>query len=462
MKFLQLSTLLIVSLVLFSGCGGITPKPKEEVVVDTTLPVITLTKRGIITDMNSVAFEWKSIKNDARVEGIYVYKRSPEDENQKELKYYDTIKNRFKTHYVDNNVKPDTRYTYAFKAFSKDAEAKQSQSFDLNTLPVLQSVAWIHSISGMPRSTKIIWRPHSNQRVASYIIERKKLDDKEWNKLVELKGRLHAEYIDEDLDDNQVYMYRVKVKTFDNIISTPSEIVKAVTKPLPKGVSGLKATKNLPKKIKISWSDTTQKDFYRYRLYRSNDVDGKYELIAKLFNNNFTDEINEDGKAYFYRVSVVDKDGLESEYDQNTIMGMTLARPAAPTLLEAKYLGNMIEIAWKANDKRAKSFIVERKYKISWFEEDVQEFKGLKGTVFKDKNIKPDTTYTYVVYSVDVYGIKSKPSIEVSIKTPESNTFVAPKKQNVSTYKAQSVQTTSEKQPQEVIQPIENLDINEI
>ena len=462
MKFLQLSTLLTVSLILFSGCGGITPTPKEKVRVDTTLPVITLTKRGIITDMNSVAFEWKSIKNDSRIEGIYVYKRSPEDENQQELKYYDTIENRFKTHYVDNDVKPDTRYTYAFKVFSKDAEAKQSESYDLSTLPVLQSVSWIHSISGMPRSAKIIWRPHVSERVDSYIIERKALDDREWEKLAELKGRLHAEYIDEDLDDNQVYMYRVRVKTFDRIISTPSEIVKAVTKPLPKSVSYIQATKNLPRKIEISWQDTTQKDFYRYHLYRSDEVDGSYELIAKLFNNNFTDKIDEDAKAYFYRVSVVDKDGLESLYDKNTIMGKTLAKPATPTLLGAKYLGDRIEIRWKANDKRAKSFIVERKYKTSWFEENIQDFKGIKGEKFVDKHIKPDTTYSYIVYSIDSNGIKSQPSIEVSITTPESNTIVqAPKQQEV----IEDVEKLSPKKApehkEEIIEPIQNLQVSE-
>jgi len=461
MKFLHQSILWTVLLLILSGCGGLSPKPKGEVTLDSTLPVITLTQRGIITDMNSVAFEWKSIK-DARVEGIYVYKRSPEDENQQELQYYDTIENRFKTHYVDNNVKPDTRYTYAFKAFSKDAEAKQSKSYDLNTLPVLQSVAWIHSISGMPRSAKILWRPHINERVASYIVERRALEDKEWEVLATLQGRLNAEYIDEDLLDNHVYFYRIKVKTFDDIISTPSEIVKAVTKPLPKGVQHLKDTKNLPKEITISWMDTTQKDFYRYHLYRSDEVDGSYTLIAKLFNNHFTDTIDEDGKAYFYRVSVVDKDGLESEYDANTVMGMTLARPQTPTLVEAKLLGDAIAIGWKSDDPRVVSYTVERRYKTSWFKESVKEFKGITKRTFLDKDIQPDSTYTYRVYSVDKNGIVSEPSVEVSINTPESNTIIHAPKQ-----KAQAVQTTTKSmmhttQESDVITPVENLELNEL
>ncbi len=461
MKFLTLSILSTVSLLILSGCGGITPQPKEKVIIDSSLPVVTLTQKGIISDMNSVAFEWKSIK-DARVEGIYVYKRSPEDENQKELKFYDTIENRFKTHYVDNNVKPDTRYTYAFKAFSKDAEAKQSRSYDLNTLPVLQSVAWIHSVSGMPRSAKLLWRPHINERVESYIIERRALEAKEWEQLATLHGRLHAEYIDSDLDDNHVYLYRIRVKTFDNILSTPSEIVKAVTKPLPKTVTHITASKNLPKEIKISWVDTTQKDFYRYYLYRSDDVDGSYELIAKLFNNHYTDKIDEDGKAYFYRVSVVDKDGLESEYEKTTVMGMTLSRPQTPTLVEAKLLGNAIEIAWKDDDPRVVSYIVKRTYKTGWFDAKTKEFSGIKEHRFIDKDIHPDATYNYIVYSVDKNSIRSNPSVEVSIKTPESNEIIkAPKQQTKEVVNTKPEQPTNDDQA-DVITPVENLELNEI
>lgn len=461
MKLLHLSTLYTASMLILSGCATLTPTPEKKAQIDSSLPVVSLTKNGIITDMNSVAFEWKSIR-DPRVEGIYVYKRTPQDENQKIVKFYDTIENRFSTHYVDNDVQPDTKYTYAFKVFTKDAEGKQSRSFDLNTLPVLQSVSWIHSIGGMPRSAKIIWRPHINQRVESYIIERKSLEDKEWETLDRLKGRLNAEYIDKDLKDNHVYMYRVRVKTFDDIISTPSEIVKVVTKPLPKPVVGLKASKNLPKQIKLSWRDSTQKDFYRYHLYRAEDIDGNYELIAKLYNNNYVDKIDEDGKAYFYRVSVVDKDGLESEHDVNTIMGMTLPKPAAPVVVEAKLIGNSIEIVWSKVDPRSKSYIVVRKHKKGWFDETTKEFKNIRGNKFIDKNIEPDSTYSYVVYSVDKYNLVSKASIEVILKTPESNTLQeAPKmeEKHQEVQQAALVKQTSTKD--EVLAPMDDLNINE-
>ena len=71
MKLWTLSTFCAASLLVLSGCGGVTPKPKEEVVIDSTLPMVTLTKNGTVVDMKAIAFEWKSI-TDHRVKGIYI------------------------------------------------------------------------------------------------------------------------------------------------------------------------------------------------------------------------------------------------------------------------------------------------------------------------------------------------------------------------------------------------------
>lgn len=457
MKLWTLSTLCAASLLILSGCTS-TPTPKEEVKVDRTLPVVTLTQNGIIVDMKTVAFEWNSIK-DPRVEGIYVYKKTAAKEEQNTLAYYDTITSRFKTHYVDSKVAPDTQYTYSFKTYSKDAEGAENEPITVNTLPVLESVSWIHSITGMPRAAKIIWRPHVNNRVESYVIERKTLEDEEWKEIAKINGRLNAEYIDSDLNDNYVYMYRVKVLTYDGITSTPSQYVKVVTKALPETIKNIHATTNLPKKIQIDWDKSTQKDFALYYVYRANSIDGSYELIAKLHNNTFTDKIDEDTKSYFYRVSAVDTDGLESEHEKASIQGMSLAKPSAPGIVEAKLVGSTVEISWSKLDPRTKTFLVAKKQKKGWFKETSEEYEGITQQRFIDKNIEPNSTYRYIVYGVDSNGIKSDPSIEVKIQTPESTEVErAPKKAVV-----QEIQVSPKKdETQVIISPIENLDLNEI
>jgi len=450
MKLSILTTLLTASLLLLSGCVGSTPKPGDQEKIDKTLPMVSLTKNGIITDMKTVAFEWKSI-SDPRVNGIYIYKKSPKD---KELKYYDTVTTRYSTHYVDRNVEPGTEYAYAFRTFSEKSQGINSNVVKAKTLPVLQSVSWIHSIGGLPRIAKIIWRPHISERVDTYIVERKTLADDEWEEIAELSGRLNAEYIDEGLEDNRVYFYRIRVKTYDDILSTPSSVVRSVTKPLPQSIPEIFATKKLPKEIKITWPQTMQKDFNRYYLYRSDDMDGAYELIAKLYNNTFTDKVDEDGKHYFYRVAAVDKDGLESPHDAVTVMGMTLEKPAAPAIVEAKLSDNKIVLKWEKNDPRTVSYNIERRAKKGWFDEVVKEFKGIKKNSFVDNHIESDTLYKYRVYSVDKYGIVSKPSMEVEIKTPLPTTPAVQKETK------SAAPVSEEKNDATKVVPVEELDLN--
>jgi len=427
MKLCKIATSLTVLLLISSGCSTPTPAEPESAVIDKTLPVVTLTKNGAMVDMKSVAFEWNSIAN-PKVKGVYVYKKVPMKGAMSELKYFTTIESRYKTHYVDNSVEPDTRYSYAFQTFSADAQGQRSREVVVNTLPVLTSVSWIHSITGLPRAAKIIWRPHSNEKVKAYIMERKTLEDDSWKKIATIEGRLNAEYIDKHLHDNYVYMYRLRAVTYDGIISTPSEIVKVVTKALPQSIQNIKATTNIAHKITITWDASKQADFSRYYLYRSKELNGSYELIAKLYNNHFTDKISEDGQTYFYRVAAVDKDGLESISNTYSIQGMTLSRPKAPAIVEAKIIDDKVKLSWSKTDPRSVSYVVVKKQKKGWFKETTKEFKGIQANSFIDKNIEPDSTYTYVVKSVDTNALHSNESAAVKIITPESQEILpAPK-----------------------------------
>ena len=233
--------------------------------------------------------------------------------------------------------------------------------------------------------------------------------------------RYCAEYIDNDLEDKHVYKYRVRVLTYDGITSTPSQIVKVVTKALPKEVDHIVATRDLPKKIKIKWDETKTKDFSHYNLYRSSSVDSSYEVIAKLKNNYYIDKCNEDAKQYFYRVSVVDKDGLESKHKKKSIQGLTLSKPNAPTLKEVKYIDGKVSIFWSKVDPRTKSYILSRRYKKGWFDEIVEDFDGIKDQKFIDSQIESNQTYHYKVYAVDINGIKSEPSMEIEFKSKVVN-----------------------------------------
>lgn len=418
MRFYKLVTLCTASLLIISGCATNSPSPEEESLVDTSLPVVKLTKNGVYKDINAIAFEWNSI-TDERVKGIYIYKQTMKDPDSKE-EHFRTIDNRFVTHYVDSEVKPDTQYGYSFQTFSEKSQSPMSKKVYVTTLPILESVTWIQSINDLPRTAKIIWRPHTNKKVKAYIIERKTLEDANWKKIATVDGRLNAEYVDTDLKNNYLYKYRVRVLTYDNLTSAPSKVVQCVTKSIPFDVFSISASRDLPKRIEIKWQKSIAKDFAHYNLYRADTADGDFKLISNLTKNIYVDKIDEDGKQYFYRVSVVDKDGLESVFNKKSIQGITLVKPEAPVFIEAKLKDDKVFLSWKKGDPRVKQYIVTKRYRKTLFDEKNESFEGINKRKFVDKDLLPDTTYHYIVYGIDKYNVKSKPSVEVEIKTPKA------------------------------------------
>ena len=417
MKLSTLATLVSLSLILiFSGCG--TPRPNPDATIDSSLPKVELTANGIKKDMKSIALEWKAL-NDKRVKGIYVY-RIALDNNESGIDsdaYYNTIENRFSTHFLDTQIEPNSRYSYYFKTYSKSAEGLKSAKTVVRSNPILDSVTWIHALKDMPRSAKIIWRPHTNKIVNGYEIRRRTLEQKEWESIALLDGRLRAEYIDTGLADKHTYLYVIYALTYNNIVSKPSKEVQVTTKARPIEVRNIKATDNQPKKIVLTWQKSDLKDFLKYNIYRSETADGGYALIAQTKTNKYIDKIDEDGTRYFYRVSIVDKDALESNYELYSAQGVTAVKPNPPAVVEAKIVDNTIVLKWNKTDDRAKTYTVSKRYKKGMFEEVEEEFDGIRSLSYIDKKIQPNTTYYFKVYAVDKDNIRSEASIEVELVT---------------------------------------------
>lgn len=442
MKLWTLAISCAVSLLILSGCSEKVPVPKKEAVVDNTLPIVSLTKNGTIIDTNTIALEWGAI-DDQRVEGVYIYRVVLDGETKdkgNKSDYYDTVNSRFSTHYLDKKIEPGTRYSYYFKTYSANAESQKSQTTTITSLLPLESVVWINSRQSMPRSAKIIWRPHANEKVKAYIIQRRTLQESKWSDVATVDGRLSAEYIDKNLKDNFTYIYRIRVLTYDGIISKPSEEVTVITKELPAEITQVVASTELPKKIQINWKSSDAKDFLIYRVYRSPSINGTYESIADTKNNSFVDVIEEDGKEYFYRISVFDTDKLESINSNHTALGRTLIKPATPSLVDAKLVNGRVKISWVSSDTRAKSYTIEKKYSKSFLESSIEDFENIKGNEFADSEIEGGKTYYYKIFAIDANGIKSEPSIEVKFKVEETivNKTQNSKTQNNETKKTQN------------------------
>ncbi|QKF81669.1 fibronectin type III domain-containing protein [Halarcobacter ebronensis] len=413
-------TLLTTSVLLISGCSLKNVNEPQKPKIDETLEVVDSSSIRSIPDVNAIAFEWRKV-DDPRVVGYHFYRANLQKDGAK-LRQIDTIENRYTTHYVDENLEPNTKYVYKISAATKtDVESKTTDDYVVSTLPLMEGVTFIQAISNLPRQIKIIWRPHPNERVESYRIERTSPRTSEWENLKTVNGRLQAEFIDMDLDDNVIYQYRVTAITYDGLESMPSEIVQAQTKPLPEGVSAVNATNDLPRKIAINWQASNASDVIKYNIYRSSNATSGFDLLhsVNVSTLEYEDFINEDGKVYFYKIRAVDKDGLESSEHVNSVMGSTLNKLNKPILTLAQIQGQKAILNWQAGDNRAVSYTIYKTIKEGFFKTKTVKFQNIQALRFEDKDIVRGVEYSYAVQAVDQYGIVSEITSKTELVLPK-------------------------------------------
>ncbi|WP_417328136.1 fibronectin type III domain-containing protein [Halarcobacter sp.] len=415
MKLTSLSALIL----LLSGCSlknFDNTKPK----INETLEVVDSASIRTLPDINAIAFEWRKV-DDPRVTGYHFYRANLQKDGAK-LTLIDTVENRYTTHYVDENVEPSTKYVYKISsATATEFESRTTNDYVVSTLPLMEGVSFIQAISNLPRQIKIVWRPHSSERIESYEVQRKTPATSKWEEIETLDGRLQAEYIDLNLEDNVVYHYRVIGKTFDGLETMPSALVKAQTKPLPAGILSLKATTNLPRKIALTWEPSKSDDVIKYNVYRSTDDQRGFDVIKTVNAKtlNYEDFVNEDGKVYFYKVSSIDKDGLESNLNVNSVMGVTLNKLRKPVMTLAQIQGAKAILNWQAGDDRAVSYTVYKTIKEGFFKDKTIKYQDITALRFEDKDIVRGVQYSYAIQAVDKNGIHSEITKETELILPK-------------------------------------------
>jgi fibronectin type 3 domain-containing protein len=410
---------LIVLIVAFSGCEKqlVTPeKPK----IDTSLPVIDAQYLKSIPDVKAVALEWKAIPQ-VGVAGYNIIRADLQQGGK--FKRVAIIKNKYATHYTDEDLIPNNRYAYKVSLLMENGvESVPSKSVEVTTLPNIKSVSLIQTISNLPRQIKILWRPHPSPRIEKYIIQRSTPTQSKWETIKRVKNRLNVEYIDTDLNDNETFMYRIKVRTFDNITSEPSEISTATTKPLPGQIKKLIATQNLPRKIQLSWAPSPSEDVVAYNIYRATSANGSYSKIAQVSaqNERYDDIIDKDGEIFFYKITSVDKDKLETDIKEvNPALGSTLASPKTPRVTLAQIQGNKMILNWLAADDRAVSYNVYKKTKTGWTTSKEKRISNIQALRFEDPDVVRGVEYTYALQAVDAHGLVSEKTEEIRAYLPK-------------------------------------------
>lgn len=389
--------------VVISGCVS----PSTPTQVNASLPTIQNLKT--ISDMTEIGFEWTPTPS-PEVAGYYLYRSNPNENNGK-MKVVADIKDRFASHHVDSNLAPETTYLYEMRTYNANKQISNSGvMISASTKALMDSVPFVRALTNLPERVKLIWRPHPDLRVASYIVEKADIGKENWRQIAEVKGRLNAEYIDDSVKSGRAYKYRVFVKTSTGTVSKPSAIVDSTTKPLPSTVTNIQASNNTPKKIILTWDSVASDDFGYYKIYSASNKFLPYTYLAKTKTNSYEDLINENGATRYYKITIVDKDGLESKRPEEAVAGSTLAAMEAPVVTSIVADSSAVKLQWSSSEK-ARSYTVIREGSDS----GEQKFTNITGNEFIDTNVAYGLKYTYRVIAVDEYGINSDESKKASV-----------------------------------------------
>ncbi len=403
MRKFHLSLCLAGLTLLFNACSVAELTTPKQTQLNESLPKVQSLKS--MSDISNVAFEWEPLYGE-NIQGFYLYRSS---EKEPQMKLVATIKDKFQTHYVDTKLESGTKYRYMMKTFNEQGHfSEDGQMIEISTQPRLEPLVFVQAITNLPKRIKLIWRPHTDLRVNAYIIERKRVEDKEFEKIGEVKNRLSAEFIDEDLKPNQNFQYRIIALTFDDVKSEPSEVLNSVSKALPPEVAHLSASNDLNGKIVLSWDAPAYEDFSYFKIYATSSSFLPFTLLAKTDKNTYEDIVQGAGESKRYKITMVDKDGLESPMPQNSVEGKTLGLPASPSIILAQSTSEGIILEWVDNDSRAVEYEVKR-----YGGEQNAIFKGIKEKRLKDVKALAGVEYSYEVISIDELGQRSQPSSKV-------------------------------------------------
>lgn len=396
-------------LLMVTGCTP-RPKPAPKVVIDRSLPQLAI--NGTLSDTAAVAFEWQ-VPSDRRVTGIRLYRNTPQEPET--FTRIAEIDNLLQTHYVDADLRPGTVYRYRFTVY--DIEGKESMpdtTLSAATLKLPEAVTFFTATQALSQSAKLLWRPHPDLRVSGYDIQRRIEDAKAYRTIKHLEGRLNSEYIDRTLSEDTRYRYRIIATLCNGMQSAPTDALTVSTKPLPQVPASLKASQGLPRTINLEWTPVTNTQVVHYNVYRATAAEGPFQHHAKVNGIRFDDKIEANGAHYFYKITAVDNDGLESPQTAVT-EGVTLEGPAAPSITKIADRGDSIVIQWRYDDERTRSFIVVKTTKSGWFDAQSTRFDNIKTTQFTDADILMGREYSYRVIAVDTNGLESAPSEPESI-----------------------------------------------
>ena len=363
--------------------------------------------------VRSITLSWSAYP-DKEAEGFNIHRKGKGDADFRKV---GTVKPTV-TSYTDSGkeLADDAVYEYCITAQLKGmGESGMSAPVRGTTLGAPGAPEGLEASSGKLKEILVKWKPLNKEDVAGYELFRSDDGDK-FASLKKLAGKDKAEYSDKGkLEDGKTYYYRVASYNGADVKSAMSAVAQGSSKPVPARPAGLVGAKGEVKQTHLSWDANPEKDIREYVVWRSDKADKGYSTAGKSKGASFNDVKLQDGVAYYYRVTAVDTDGLESVPSEVASV-TTKPLPLAPSGVRASASAGAIAVTWTKSP--TEDVVKYNVYVKGTFSDSLAgTVDGASFDVTKD--IKPEKGYGVYVKAVDATGLESKPSETVQVTTPK-------------------------------------------
>ncbi len=372
-----------------------------------------------VTDFEAVSdlarrieLRWTIPPEDKDIARFVIYRTDSSEGSYEELKKLSG----FKKNYTDSGLPDNTTYYYKIKSIDKfGLESELSREIFATTKDIPQTSLNMTAESHLPRKVRLSWTHENKGKGILFIIHR---SDSENGTFKELAKTNAEEYTDLKLGDEKTYYYFIKAKDKDGLISEPSEIAEATTKSLPVTPVSFRAMNNQPRKVTLLWEKNPEPDIDYYQIYGGTSIKGFYHKLAKsktttyLHNNEGKGLKN--GETYFYKLTAIDTDGLESPFT-SPVSAKTKPLPPTPQNVVIEYKEPCLLVSWPpVEGKDIHGYMVYKNGKKMEF---------IKGNLWVDNKVTPGSGYHYHITTVDNDQLESPKSERVSYRIKKSGSL---------------------------------------
>jgi len=175
--------------------------------------------------------------------------------------------------------------------------------------------------------------------------------------------------------------------------------------------------------IRLNWSHSDMPNLIGFKVFRANNESGPFTQIAITPDSAYTDENLKLNDAFYYKIKVVNKSGMESEFS-TAVNGKTAAAPHPPIFLDVQPDIKGTYLQWRPRPHIGKdSDFIEAGYKVYRKTSQEKEFKEVavvssENTTYSDSGLKDAVMYVYAITAFNSAKTESDFSAFLDSSTP--------------------------------------------